>query len=264
MEIQETRRQLKERIALGLTYGLKAIEEVISAKAGVFDELIMYKSQFNDLNSFASKGLFDYTQFEIGSNKIRKGLLDLIERLGAADFKETDRLPEPKNDDVQHRRTNFFQLMRLHENNLENLKFKEDLIFGSETQTTVYTGRQLLHKVYQDYFGRAFRENKDQEIAEYCHQFFEKDRFFLEVYFKTIGFILAYIQEEEIDRAFYLGIVQSVLSRQELAFIFYYCVSDVQPGFRELVQKSKLLDSSIKSKLISEQHYHLFTDQFNI
>ena len=44
MESKETRQKLKERIALGLTYGLKAVEEVISVDAAIYDELINFKS----------------------------------------------------------------------------------------------------------------------------------------------------------------------------------------------------------------------------
>lgn len=257
MKIKETKQKLKERIALGLTYGLKAVEEVLSTNAEVFDELINYKSQFNDLNNFASKGLFDYAQFEIGSNKIRSGLLDLIDRIETSDLKGADRIPEPKNDDLQHRRTNFFQLLRLHENNLENLKYEEDLRYGNELQSNLYLGRQALDRVYEDFFKWPFKEKDGQDICDFSRSFFEKDRFFLEVYFNTIGFLMAYIDENEIDRSFYIGVLKSVLSRQELAFLFYYSISDIHPGFKSLVLKTELIHEGIKTQLIDVGHFDL-------
>lgn len=255
MEIKETKQQLKQRIALGLTYGLKAVEEVVATDSEVFDDLINFKSQFNDLNSFASKGLFDYAQFEIGSNKIRKGLLDLIDRINTADLQNTNHLPEPKNDDLQHRRTNFFQLLRLHENNLENLKYKEEVMYGSDIQTTLYVGRQAMDMIYKYFFKRPFKEEEIQSIFDFSKGFFEKDQFFLEVYFKTIGFLMAYIDENEIDRSFYIGILKSLLSRQELVLLFYFSLSGIHSGFKALVQKTALINEEIKSQLIEEEHY---------
>ena len=64
----KTKRQLKERIALGLKYGLQVVEEVISEDTSIYNELINFKSQFNDLNSFVSKGLSDYGQIYIKPN----------------------------------------------------------------------------------------------------------------------------------------------------------------------------------------------------
>ena len=167
--------------------------------------------------------------------------MDLIERLEKSDLMQTDHIPEPVNDDLQDRRINFFQLLRLHENNLENSSnSKKSYCVGRDTEVNVYTGRQALYKIYKDYFERAFNEKPEQDVILFTHQFFDRDRYFLEVYFKTIGFIMSYIEENEIDRSFYIGIIKSVLSRQELAFIFYFSICGINPRFKQLVLKTGL------------------------
>ena len=77
----------------------------------------------------------------------------------------------------------------------------------------------------------------------------------MEVYFKNIKHLLSYALESEIEQKFFLDTLRSLFSRFELAQIFYYALSEVDPGFRELVVKSKLMDDSIKDILIVQEHY---------
>ena len=70
MELIEKKIKLKERLALGLNYGLQSIEETLINTSALKNEIVTYKSQYNDLNKIASQGILGYEQVEIGYNKI--------------------------------------------------------------------------------------------------------------------------------------------------------------------------------------------------
>lgn len=92
MKLFEIKKQLKERITLGLNIGLKAIDEALNDESIHRNEFMTYMCQFSDLNRTASMNVLDYTQLEIGFNKIRVGLFSLIENLSEKDLNIEDEL----------------------------------------------------------------------------------------------------------------------------------------------------------------------------
>ena len=48
-----------------------------------------------------------------------------------------------------------------------------------------------------------------------------------------------------------------LFTRFELAFQFYYACTELDPSFREIFQRSKLVDESLKDSLVSEEHWEL-------
>jgi hypothetical protein len=71
MELSEIKIKLKERLALGLNYGLQSLEESLVNESILKNDIITFKSQYNDLNKIASQGILGYEQVEIGYNKIK-------------------------------------------------------------------------------------------------------------------------------------------------------------------------------------------------
>lgn len=74
---------------------------------------------------------------------------------------------------------------------------------------------------------------------------------------KTLGFILKYINEAEVDQGFFFGVVDSILSSHEKAMLFYFAIGNVEPDFKTLLIESGIIDEGIKNKLIAEEHYEL-------
>lgn len=104
-----------------------------------------------------------------------------------------------------------------------------------------------------EYRGRFEQGN----ILDFCQFYFTKRGESMDVYFNTISFIIDYILDEELERDFFIGVLRSILSASEKAFIFYYAISDVNESFKKNIIQSKLIQEDIKGKLIDEQHFQL-------
>lgn len=257
MDLLKIKKQLKERIALGLNYGFQSLESSIGDDSQFANELLNLKGQFNDLNRVANQALLSYEQVEIGFNKIRISLLEIIDKLSAEDLAIDHEVPKPYNNELQARKQNFFQLLNIHFENLENFVF---VITSSETGEQAHNGRAGVTMLYSEFFIYNYRneENraggKEVDIVEFCVRFFAYKRPQLEVYMKTIMFLLSYILDEELEQDFFLGVFRSVLSSEELALIHYFALSDSLPGFREILVKADLLTPTLKDHLIKPGH----------
>ncbi|MEM1322770.1 MAG: hypothetical protein AAGG75_21065 [Bacteroidota bacterium] len=254
MELQALKNQLKERIALGLNYGLKAVLDLLSKSSPLYSEAITFKSQFNDLNAIANQNVLPYEQLELGLNKIRRGLISLIDRIEESDTQNEPSLAKPKNNELQFRKSNFFQLLNIHYRNLQGI-----IIDSSDGKIE---GRQAIKFIYES-FGYAHRYPRGddaellKDIAAFSHKYF-KHR--IEVYIKTVRFILEYIMEEELEQDFFMGVFQSILSTFELRCIFYYGISGLQPGFAEVLRRAELFEAHFADQLLTAEHFEALAD----
>ena len=260
MEFEEIKQQLKERIALGLNYGFQSLESSLEKGSLFANELLGLKGQFNDLNRIANQGLLTYDQVEIGFNKIRLALLEIIDKLTAADLSIEGEVPKPYNNELQVRKQNFFQLLNIHFENLENFKL---IIFSGHDRKVERSGRLGVTELYTEFFAYNFQEETKKnggqaiDIEAFCVEFFKYPRPQLEVYMKTVQFVLGYILDEELDQDFFLGIFRSVLSRKELSFIFYYSLSGELDGFSSVLKGSDLFPDGFAEHLLAPEHFEL-------
>ncbi len=260
MQLPEVKEQLQERLALGLNYGLQSIEEIIDRSSSFRSEIINFKSQFNDLNRIASQNILGYEQIEIGYNKIRLGILAIIDKLSQEDLIQKEELPQIRNNELQHRKQNFFELLKIHLANLEAVRVVLTTSYNDEYREDIRVGREAMAFIYKSSFqeslkyprGKTFRDIKDFS-ADYFANVDTK----LEVYMNTLAFILAYIHEDEVDQQFFTGVVRSVLSRNEIALIIYYALAGLEPSFRQRLLKAKLITPNDKKLLIEEEHLDL-------
>jgi hypothetical protein len=258
MDLSFIKKELKERMALGLNYGIQAVEEIIAAESIHANEIVNYKSQYNDLNRIASQNILDYAQIEMGLNKIRMGLLDLIDRLEVEDLTDQQELPEVQNRDLQYRKNNFFQLLDIHFANLEQVKLEITYSAGPTKEIEVKTGREAMDYIYDHYVRFPVKDRKldvsGQAGIDYIRNFFKKYTK-LEVYMKTVGFIIDYIREDPVEQHFFKGVFKSILSTPEVALIFYCAAADVIPGFKKTITESGLIDDAIRAHLLQEDHF---------
>lgn len=259
MELRELKIQLQERIALGLNIGIKSLSEALSKHSVYRIDFMNFKCQFNDLTQIAHQNTLDYSQIEIGFNKIRMGLFSLIDRLTEEDLNINEKLSSPKNNTLQHRKDNFFKLLEIHFDNLDKLTVN----YTSDQNHRKEIGRQAIHSIYIESFKYRFEDPRQaatfntNDIADFSNYFFTKRNNTMEVYFNTIQFILKYILDEDLEKDFFLGVLQSILSSNEKACIFYYAISGLDPLFSKVLVTSQLLDESLKKILLNEAHFDL-------
>ncbi len=264
MDIPSIKKELKGRMALGLNYGIQAIEEIVMQESLLSNEVINYKSQYNDLNRIASQNILDYAQIEMGFNKIRVGLLDLIDRIGADDLMEEQELPNVQNRDLQYRKNNFFQLIDIHFTNLNSVSLNIRYTSGSQVTNELLKGRDAIGYIFKQYFIFPINDRKinikGEEGEIYAQDFFGKYTK-LEVYMKTVGFIIEYIQEDQVEQDFFKGVFKSILSTSELILIFYFAISETLPGFKQTIRDSGLIEESLSKHLLDSDHLPLLFEK---
>ncbi len=263
MDLNEKKIKLKERLALGLNYGLQSIEETLIGDSVLKNEIVTYKSQYNDLNKIASQGILGYEQVEIGYNKIRQALLGLIDKMESTDVGDKKGLPKVQNNELQNRKENFFELLKIHFNNLESVNVKLQTYSGNDYKEDVRTGREAIMFLYNDIFKYNFKQPRRNDgvidISEYSKDFFEVKYPRMEAYVNTLGFILKYISEAEIDQGFFFGVVNSILSSAEKSMLAYYSISEIDSDFKALLIESKIINESLKKKMVKPEHFDLLT-----
>lgn len=259
MELRTLKIQLQERIALGLNVGIKSLSEALSPDSIHRIDFMNFKCQFNDLNQIVQQNTLDYTQIEIGFNRIRMGLFNLIAKLSEEDLNINGKLSAPKNNTLQHRKDNFFKLLEIHFVNLEQIAIN----YASGQHNEKETGRQAIQSLYKESFIYHFENPRkidgfdNSSIIGFSKFFFTQRNNVMEVYFNTIQFILKYILDEDLEKDFFLGVVNSIISSKEKACIFYYAISGLDPSFSEILVESQLLDESLKKTLLDEAHFDL-------
>ena len=261
MELTDIKIKLKERLSLGLNYGLQSLEEALANTSVLKDEIIAFKSQYNDLNKIASQGILGYEQVEIGYNKIRQGLLIMIDKIATADLIDQNKLPSVQNTELQNRKENFFELLKIHLNNLESITVTLQTWTGDNYKEDIRKGREAVSYLCKEIFYYNFKHPRRNvevgTIEEYAKDWFEIRYPRMEAYMNTLCFILKYISEEEVDQAFFYGTVNAVLSSTEKIMMIYYAVAGLNSDFKELLNESGIIQESLKLKLIAEEHYEL-------
>lgn len=244
MSRQSIQEEVKTRIAKGLNFGIEAVEEVLAPGAPVYNDFVLLKSKYNDLMYVSSMNTLPYEQLEVGMDRLRTALLRLVERLDDESLQKEDIETDLKIKALPTRRANFFQLLDIHFRNLDAIQYVE--VFDREEQREI--GREAIYLHYNMH-RRSLRNkeevhapNGEEVLRSYFRDYFSNETGKLEVYFKNIRHLLAYTLSSEVEREFFLNTLRSLFSKFELATIYYYVLSGIDPEFNDLVRDSKLLD----------------------
>ena len=255
MDLAKIKATLKERVAKGLNFGIEAVEDVVLPSSHLYNEYILLKSKYNDLMYISSMNTLPYEQIEVGLNRLRKGLLGIIDDLEETHIQKQEVEKELTVQALPTRRTNFFKLLDIHFKNLESICYAE--VYADKVDKKY--GRQAVVEFYQMH-RRRFRNDEAIKGSDGIHllnvhffDYFSNEIGIFEVYFKNIKHLLAYTMESEIERPFFLNTLKSLFSKFELAMIFYYAMSEVDINFKKLVLQSKLIDGSIENILIRKE-----------
>ncbi|MCB0559213.1 MAG: hypothetical protein H6573_27045 [Lewinellaceae bacterium] len=256
MDLRDIKGELKSRVAKGLNFGIEAVEDVLNPASGLFNDFVLLKSKYNDLMYISSINTMPYDQIELGLDRLRKALLDMIDRIEEDSLKKQQVEQGLKVQALPTRRTNFFKLLDIHFQNLESISYVE--IYGNDI-TEQSKGREAIFKIYQGLRRKLKSKTESQEIIAFFRDYFENDIGPFEVYFKNIKHLLSYVLDSEVERQFFLDTMKSLFSRYELAMILYYALAEIDPDFKGLVKKSGLLAGLGKSILLKEEHMDPFS-----
>ena len=257
MDLKKLKVTLKSRVAKGLNYGIEAVEEVLATNGKVYDDFIALQSKYNDLMYVSGMNMLPYEQIAVGQDRLRSVLLNFISDLDESCLKKEEVASGIKESALPTRRSNFFQLVDIHFRNLDAIKYVE--VFGGAE--SVHTGREALFSWYRTH-RRKFRNDEElhgpkgkQLVKDYFADYFRNEKGTIEVYFKNIRHLMAYALESELEQAFFLNTLRSLFSRYELALLFYFAFSEVEPGFKDLVVRTRLMEEEVKEVLIVPEHF---------
>jgi len=249
--------ELKSRIAKGLNFGIESVEEVIDPSSAIFNDFVLLKSKYNDLMYLSSMNTMPYEQIEIGMDRLRTSLLAIVDRLDTDSLQKEEVNPNLKIQALPARRTNFFKLLDIHFKNLEAIRYVE--VFHDEENREY--GREAIFLHYSLHRRAMIKKEGVQGpegraiLQKYFYDYFSNETGKMEVYFKNIKHLLAYTLSSEIERQFFLETLNSLFSKFELATLFYYVLSNVDPDFGKLVKESGLLENDCyKDFLIVKDH----------
>ncbi|MCB0632776.1 MAG: putative phage abortive infection protein [Saprospiraceae bacterium] len=245
--------EVKSRIAKGLNFGIEAVEDVLAPNAPIYNDFILLKSKYNDLMYISTMNTMPYDQIEIGMDRLRTALLQLVDRLDESSLEKDDIQADLKVQALPTRRTNFFKLLDIHFKNLDAIQYVE----VSDRQESRESGREAIYLHY-NLHRRSLRNRDDVKapdgqnvLQSYFYDYFHNETGKLEVYFKNIKHMLAYTLSSEIERRFFLDTLRSLFSKFELATIYYYVLSEIDLEFNAMVEESKLLaEGSYRDVLI--------------
>lgn len=258
MQIQNIKTQLKERVAKGLNFGIEGVEEVLDPSAAAFNDYVLLKSKYNDLMYMTSVNTLPYEQVEVALNKLRSSLIELIDRIDENELKSAKLESDLKINALPTRRENFFRLLDIHFKNLDAICYTE--IYAENTEKK-YLAREGMYQFYTAHRRRLKNTAElDQpegisKVKTYFQEYFSHENGAFEVYFNNIKHLLNYALESDVEQLFFLDTLRSLFSRYELAIIHYYAFCGVDPAFKDVVVKSKLIGPHVREVLLSPGHF---------
>lgn len=154
----------------------------------------------------------------------------------------------------------FFQMLRLHNDNVERISWIYQRIVESESgdgsfrkDKTTFTGREALEqfraamdKSFLIGPGEAIEDTPLEYMNRQCSSFFEKHAAALGTYFLTVFEILSLIKDyEEDDSDKYARLFATQLIEDELILIAYYCMANqrLSKALTGLIEFYAMLDS---------------------
>ena len=252
MDTSTIRSELKARVAKGLNFGIEGVEDVLAPASPTYNDFILLKSKYNDLMYVSSINTLPYEQVELGLDRLRKSLLDMIDSLDEQSLKKEQVEQGLKVQALPARRANFFKLLDIHYQNLQAITYT--ITYGADMPSQTNTGRQAIFELYQSIRRNKRHEEDNEKLMEFFKDYFTNEIGILEVYFKNIKHLLAYTLESDIEKDFFLDTLKSLFSRFELVMILYFALSRLDMEFTGLVIETQLVDASVDEIALKEKH----------
>ncbi len=263
MELENLKTELKERVAKGLNFGIEAVDDVINSDSELYNKFVLLESKYNDLMYVSSINTLSYEQLEIGLDRLRSGLLSLIDSLEDGHMEKQEVKKELSVSALPTRRSNFFMLLDIHFRNLQSIQYVVVFSGSGNNPKEEYrrSGREAIFEYYKSRRQLIAQElrnkpelNPEETVKKVFLEFFERESGTYEVYLKNIKHLMRYVLNMEVERNYFIDTLKSLFSRYELVMLFYYAFCNITPDLTELLKKSAMIDSSIESILIDPEH----------
>lgn len=154
----------------------------------------------------------------------------------------------------------FFQLLRLFGEIIKDLNYVErdmmSTIRGGNSSVTEYHDRRCLSRLYQ-VLKNSYNNNKPSDIVDFnsddkrqfyndlYESFYKEHGHHIGHYFRMLYNVIKFVDRSEFNDEFkkvYTNLIRSQLSRDELALLFYNCLSEYgNEKLLPLVMKHKLM-----------------------
>ncbi len=159
----------------------------------------------------------------------------------------------------------FFQMLRLHNEMLNEI----DLSDKTATGIIVTTGRDVIN-VFRDRLRTQFQKinssepnlNEKEKAEKAYFVFWQRHQSELAHYFRFLFNLFKFIHDSESDKKImYAKITRAQLSNQELALLFYNCLSPQGNKFMKYAKAYALFDNLDKNDLIIPDHIDFMSNE---
>jgi hypothetical protein len=122
-------------------------------------------------------------------------------------------------------------------------------------------GRDCFRRLFRYYSQTAKDEVGIENLRQKYAIFYEKYGHEVGHYFRTLYNLVKLVERSTVeDKRFYTNIIRAQLSDQELALLFYNCLSMYgSQKFKPLVEKYALLKNMPPQTLINPEHRNLYS-----
>jgi len=152
--------------------------------------------------------------------------------------------------------TTFFEMLRLHNSILDSIDLSNaesgHTTRGRDAFNVFYT---RLTKIYRVSESKYIADSNRRNIAEHAYFLFWKDaKTELGHYFRFLFNFFRFIEKSGVDDNFYVKLLRSQLSDQELLLLFYNNVSPHGEAFRHYANLYELFDNLPVERLLDSKH----------
>lgn len=150
----------------------------------------------------------------------------------------------------------FFEMLRLHNSIIESIDLinadSGSITKGRDAFNVFYT---RFNKIYRSNVEKSKGKHSQREIAELSYFLFWKDaRTEISHYFRFLFNFFRFIENSGIDDSFYVKLLRSQLSDQELLILFYNNISQSGLPFRKYADLYELFDNLPVVRLLDNSH----------
>lgn len=220
------------------------IENYTIANAGVFGD------SFGVITSLFSALAFAGVLFTIA---IQREELNLQKKEAA----------ESKDELIKQRFENsFFQMLNMYNQILSEITFIDTRAQGHVAPKGRYALKKMKEEVISAFKARQVKNGSGiEQINKGFEQFYETKGIQLSHYFRFLNGIFDLIYQSKIDeKKFYVNLIKSQLSDQELFLMYYYALSDYSGDFKKYLSEFKLMENMRPTDLDLEEHSSLISD----
>jgi hypothetical protein len=149
----------------------------------------------------------------------------------------------------------FFQMLALHNSIVNSIDL--DLKNGARTQgrdcfRVFYT---RLTKIYRANQGKGAKNHSDDKIVDLSYRLFWKEaQLDLGHYYRYLFNMIRFVKNSPYNDGYYIKLIRSQLSDQELLLLFYNCLTEQGKKFKEYAEEFALFDNMPVVRLLERHH----------